>query len=135
METGSSVIKGPYQLAIHTKSGNIFVTDQDTNKILVFDESGHYLYHNSNTYRTSRIPCLSDEFIFCFNSCLPLQGNSSKFSQHSFFNKKTNRMCSCGRYLSSSPSPVLPAQPTNLTVSPSPQHLSLLLLLLLVSPL
>ena len=61
--TGSSVIKNPKQLAIDTESGNIFVADYDTNKIQVFDNTGHYLYH----IPTSRGPigvCLSDEFIF-----------------------------------------------------------------------
>ena len=60
--TGSSVIKRPYQLAIHTKSGNIFVADRNTNKIRVFDESGHYLYHIPITEPFGL--CLSDEFIF-----------------------------------------------------------------------
>ena len=79
--TGSSVIKGPYQLAIHTKSGNIFVTDQDTNKIQVFDESGHYLYH----IPTPPVPfglCLSDEFIF-------VSTNESKLAKIQISNKKT----------------------------------------------
>eukprot|EP00800_Vazella_pourtalesii_P005875 TRINITY_DN1705_c0_g1_i4.p1 TRINITY_DN1705_c0_g1~~TRINITY_DN1705_c0_g1_i4.p1 ORF type:complete len:385 (-),score=104.96 TRINITY_DN1705_c0_g1_i4:14-1168(-) len=61
--TGSSVIKGPYQLAIHTKSGNIFVAGSDTNKIQVFDESGHYLYHIPTPPEPFGL-CLSDEFIF-----------------------------------------------------------------------
>ena len=61
--TGSSVIKIPRQLAIHTKSGNIFVTDHDANKIRVFDESGHYLYHIPTPPEPRGI-CFSDEFIF-----------------------------------------------------------------------
>ena len=61
--TGSSVIEEPYQLAIHTISGNIFVADHKTKKIQVFDNAGHYLYH----IPTPPVPaglCLSDEFIF-----------------------------------------------------------------------
>ena len=61
--TGSSVIAEPEQLAIDTKSGNIFVTDNITKKIQVFNNAGHYLYH----IPTPLFPiglCLSDEFIF-----------------------------------------------------------------------
>ena len=61
--TGSSVIEEPRQLAIHTKSGNIFVADQYANKIQVFDESGHYLYHIPTPPEPVGL-CLSDEFIF-----------------------------------------------------------------------
>ena len=62
--TASSVIENPEQLAIHTESGNIFVADCNaTNKIQVFDNTGHYLYH----IPTPPYPiglCLSDEFFF-----------------------------------------------------------------------
>ena len=61
--TASSVIKNPRQLAIDTESGNIFVADYGTDKIQVFDNTGHYLYH----IPTSPAPigvCLSDEFMF-----------------------------------------------------------------------
>ena len=61
--TDSSIVKNPYQLAIDTLSGNIFLADRDTKKIQVFDKAGHYLYH----IPTPRYPiglCLSDEFIF-----------------------------------------------------------------------
>ena len=61
--TASSVIKNPFQLAIHTESGNIFVADYDTNKIQVFDNTGHYLYHIPTPSEPRGI-CLSDEFIF-----------------------------------------------------------------------
>ena len=60
--TDYSVIENPQQLAIDSNSGNIFVVDRSTNKIQVFDNTGHYLYHIS----TSPYPrglCL-DEFIF-----------------------------------------------------------------------
>ena len=69
--------------------------------------------------------------LFSFNSCL-----ASTTTLSSSFNKpSTTDRVVVGKYLSSSLSPVLPAQPTQLTVSPSPQYLSILLLLLLVSPL
>ena len=61
--TDSSVFEDPQQLAIDSNSGNIFVADRSTNKIQVFDNTGHYLYHIA----TSPYPrglCLSDEFIF-----------------------------------------------------------------------
>ena len=61
--TGSSVIYSPYQLTIHTKTGNIFVADCDIKKIQVFDNAGHYLYH----IPTPPYPiglCLSDKFIY-----------------------------------------------------------------------
>ena len=61
--TGSSVIKDPYQLAIHPISGNIFVADYDTNKIQVFDNTGHYLYHIPTPPKPIGL-CLSDDFIF-----------------------------------------------------------------------
>ena len=61
--TGSRVIEDPYQLAIHTKSGNIFVADYDVNKIKVFDNAGHYLYHIPTPPEPTGL-CLSDEFIF-----------------------------------------------------------------------
>ena len=61
--TGSSVIENPCQLAIDTKSGGIFVADNDTKKIQVFDNAGHYLYH-IQTPPYPRGLCMSDEFIF-----------------------------------------------------------------------
>ena len=61
--TASSVIEEPYQLAIHTESGNIFVADCDTNKIQVFDNTGHYLYHIPTPPKPVGV-CLNDEFIF-----------------------------------------------------------------------
>ena len=61
--TASSVIEDPYQLAIHTESGNIFVADRNTNKIRVFDNTGHYLYHIPTPPKPIGL-CLSDESIF-----------------------------------------------------------------------
>ena len=61
--TDSSVIENPFQLAIDTESGNIFVADYGTNKIQVFDNTGHYLYHISTSPKPIGV-CLSDEFIF-----------------------------------------------------------------------
>ena len=61
--TCSSVIKNPYQLAIHSISGNIFVADYITKKIQVFDNTGHYLYHIPTPPEPIGL-CLSDEFIF-----------------------------------------------------------------------
>ena len=61
--TGSSVIQDPRQLAIDCKSGNIFVADFATNKIQVFDNTGHYLYHIP-TPPFPRGLCISDGFIF-----------------------------------------------------------------------
>ena len=61
--TASSVIEYPHQLAIHTESGNIFVADSITNKIQVFDNTGHYLYHIPTPPKPIGV-CLSDEFIF-----------------------------------------------------------------------
>ena len=61
--TASRVIENPYQLAIHTESGNIFVVDYNTNKIRVFDNTGHYLYHIPTPPAPVGL-CLSDEFIF-----------------------------------------------------------------------
>ena len=61
--TGSRVIEYPYQLAIDTKSGNISVADYETNKIQVFDNAGHYLYHIPTPPQPIGL-CLSDEFIF-----------------------------------------------------------------------
>ena len=61
--TASSVIEYPQQLAIHTESGNIFVADSNTNKIQVFDNTGHYLYHIPTPPEPTGL-CLSDEFIF-----------------------------------------------------------------------
>ena len=61
--TGSSVIEEPIQLAIHPISGNIFVADNKTKKIQVFDNTGHYLYHIPTPPEPIGL-CLSDEFIF-----------------------------------------------------------------------
>ena len=61
--TASSVIEYPQQLAIHTESGNIFVADYGTNKIRVFDNTGHYLYHIPTPPDPIGL-CLSNEFIF-----------------------------------------------------------------------
>ena len=61
--TRSSVIKNPYQLAIHPVSGNIFVADYETKKIQVFDNSGHYLYHIPTPPQPIGL-CLSSDFIF-----------------------------------------------------------------------
>ena len=69
--SGSSFFEEPYQLAIHTISGNIFVADYDSNKIQVFDNTGRYLYH----IPTPPYPiglCLSDEFIFVTTYILKL---------------------------------------------------------------
>ena len=79
--TGSSVIQNPYQLAIHPISGNIFVADNKTKKIQVFDNTGHYLYH----IPTPPYPiglCLSDEFIF-------VTTNERKLVKIQIPNKKT----------------------------------------------
>ena len=61
--TRSSVIKDPRQLAIHSISGNIFVADYYTEKIQVFDNTGHYLYHMPTPPQPMGL-CLSDDFIF-----------------------------------------------------------------------
>eukprot|EP00800_Vazella_pourtalesii_P005874 TRINITY_DN1705_c0_g1_i3.p1 TRINITY_DN1705_c0_g1~~TRINITY_DN1705_c0_g1_i3.p1 ORF type:complete len:385 (-),score=103.08 TRINITY_DN1705_c0_g1_i3:14-1168(-) len=61
--TGSSVFEDPQQLAINTVSGNIFVTDNNTNKVQVIDKTGHYLYHIPTPPHPVGL-CLSDEFIF-----------------------------------------------------------------------
>ena len=61
--TGSSVIEDPRQLAIDTISGNIFVADNDTEKLQVFDSAGHYLYHIPTPPNPTGL-CLSDEFIY-----------------------------------------------------------------------
>ena len=61
--TGSSVIKNPEQLAIHSISGNIFVVDNETKKIQVFGNTGHYLYHITTPPEPIGL-CLSDDFIF-----------------------------------------------------------------------
>ena len=79
--TDSSVIENPWQLAIDTVSGNIFVADSNTNKIQVFDKAGHYLYH----IPTPPLPiglCLSDEFIF-------VTTNEQKLVKIQISNKKT----------------------------------------------
>ena len=61
--TDSSVIENPMQLAIDTVSGNIFVADNASNKIQVFDNAGHYLYHIPTPPHPIGL-CLSDEFIY-----------------------------------------------------------------------
>ena len=66
--TDSSVIENPFQLAIDTESGNIFVADYDTKKIQVFDNTGHYLYHIPTSPGPNGL-CLSDEFIFVTTYC------------------------------------------------------------------
>ena len=65
--TASSVIEIPQQLAIHTELKNIFVADGNTNKIQVFDNTGHYLYHIPTPPEPIGV-CLSDEFIFVTTS-------------------------------------------------------------------
>ena len=79
--TGSSVIEGPYQLAIHPISGNIFVADCDAKKIQVFDNTGHYLYHIPTPPQPIGL-CLSDEFIF-------VTTNEQKLVKIQISNKKT----------------------------------------------
>ena len=61
--TDYSVIEDPRQLAIDSNSGNIFVADCKTNKIQVFDNTGHYLFHIP-TPPYPRGLCLSDDFIY-----------------------------------------------------------------------
>ena len=79
--TSSSVIENPRQLAIDTKSGNIFVADNNTKKIQVFDNAGNYLYHIP-TPPYPRGLCLSDEFIF-------VTTGEQKLVKIQIFNKKT----------------------------------------------
>ena len=79
--TDSSVFRNPYQLAIDRKSGNIFVADRGTNKIQVFDNAGHYLYHIPTPLHPMGL-CLSDEFIF-------VTTNEQKLSKIQISNKKT----------------------------------------------
>ena len=69
--TASSVIENPQQLVIDTESGNIFVTDRNTKKIKVFDNTGHYLYHIPTPPEPIGL-CLSDEFIFVTTNELKL---------------------------------------------------------------
>ena len=78
--TGSSVIENPFQLAIHTISGNIFVADRDA-KIQVFDNTGHYLDHIPTPPKPTGL-CVSDEFIF-------IMINERKLVKIQIFNKKT----------------------------------------------
>ena len=61
--TGSSVFVDPRQLVMHNQSGNIYVADCDTRKVLVFDKAGHYLYHIPTAPRPLAL-CLCDEFMF-----------------------------------------------------------------------
>ena len=79
--TRSSVIKHPEQLAIHSISGNIFVTDNKTKKIQVFDNTGHYLYHIPTPPNHTGL-CLSDDFIFVTTF-------GQKFVKIQISNKKT----------------------------------------------
>ena len=79
--TGSSVIKNPEQLAIHSISGNIFVVDNETKKIQVFGNTGHYLYHITTPPEPSGL-CLSDDFIF-------VATNEQKLAKIQISNKKT----------------------------------------------
>ena len=90
--TGSSVIEDPQQLAIHTKSGNIFVADHDANKIQVFDESGYHLYY----IPTRRHPiglCLSEEFI-----CVAT--DEHKLAKIQISNKKTIKSVVTDKFIS-----------------------------------
>ena len=61
--TDYSVIEDPRQLAIDTKSGDVFVADRNSNRIQVFDSTGHYLCHISTLPEPFGV-CLSDDFIF-----------------------------------------------------------------------
>ena len=79
--TRSSVIKDPEQLAIHSISGNIFVADNKTKKIQVFDNAGHYLYHIPTPPEPFGL-CLSDDFIF-------VTTNERKLLKIQISNKKT----------------------------------------------
>ena len=87
--TGSSVVENPYQLAMDTLSGGIFVADYFTQKIQVFDNSGHYLYH----IPTPPFPiglCLSDEFIF-------VSTREQKLVKIQISNKKTRKSVVTGK--------------------------------------
>ena len=79
--TRSSVIEDPKQKAIDTKSGNIFVADNKTKKIQVFDNIGHYLYHTPTPPEPTGL-CLSDKFIF-------VTTNERKLAKIQISNKKT----------------------------------------------
>ena len=92
--TASSVIVDPFQLAIHTESGNIFVADYGTNKIQVFDNTGHYLYHVSTPPEPIGL-CLSDEFIFVTTNeqkLIKMQISSKKTIQSAVTKKTENRV-------------------------------------------
>ena len=81
--TGSSVIEDPQQLAIDTKSGNIFIADYAAKKIKVFDKTGHYLYY----IPTPPYPvglCLSDQLIF-------VTTEEKKLAKIQISNKKTTK--------------------------------------------
>ena len=79
--TGSRVIENPRQLAIHPISGNIFVADNLTKKIQVFDNTGHYLYHIPTPPKPFGL-CLSDDFIF-------VTTDEQKLAKIQISNKKT----------------------------------------------
>ena len=79
--TVSSVIVNPRQLAVDTKSGNIFIADYNSKKIQVFDNAGHYLYHIPTPPKPIGL-CLSDEFIF-------VTTNERKLVKIQISNKKT----------------------------------------------
>ena len=89
--TGSSVIEGPEQLAIHSVSGNIFVADRNTKKIQVFDNAGHYLYHIPTPPQPIGL-CLSDEFIF-------VSTNERKLAKIKISNKKTVKSVVTEKYV------------------------------------
>ena len=69
--TDSSVIENPQQLTIDIKSGNIFVADHFDNRIQVFDNARHYLYHIPTPPCPTGL-CLSDEFIYVTTDKLKL---------------------------------------------------------------
>ena len=79
--SGSSVIEDPEQLAIHSISGNIFVVDCYTEKMQVFDNTGHYLYHIPTPPKPIGL-CLCDDFIF-------VTTNKQKLAKIRISNKKT----------------------------------------------
>ena len=79
--TRSSVIEDPMQLAIDSISGNIFVANNKTNKIQVFDNTGHYLYHIPTPPQPIGL-CLSDDLIFVTTF-------EQKFAKIRISNKKT----------------------------------------------
>ena len=89
--TGSSVIEDPFQLAIHPISGNIFVADNLTMKIQVFDNAGHYLYYIPTPPQPTGL-CLSDEFIF-------ITTDERKLAKIQISNKKTVKSVVTEKYV------------------------------------